>query len=134
MDFLLDNIIYVALAAISGAMLLWPMVRPTGGVAAVSTLDATMRINKHDATVIDLRTAEQYAQGHLPRARNVPLSELAARVGELERLKSKPVILVGDDIRVAGAAKTLKQHGFDNVAVLEGGVAAWRKAELPLER
>lgn len=136
MKFLLDNLFYVALAVVSGSMLLWPLIRGSAAGPAISPLDATMRINKQDAVVIDVRDAEQYAQGHLPRARHIPLAELAGRAGELERFKKKPVIVTCDGgVRDAPAAlKVLRQHGFEQVFNLEGGIAAWRKADLPVEK
>lgn len=137
MEFLLNNILYVVIAVVSGSLLIWPLLRPKGGCPEISTLDATMRINKQDATVLDVRSAEVYAQGHVPRARNIPVKELAGRVGEIERLKSKPVIVTSDSDgggMAASAAKVLKQHGFGDVTILEGGFAAWRKADLPVEK
>src|SRR5690606_39820468 len=93
MEFLLDNIFYVAVALVSGSMLIWPLLRPQAGCPTISTLDATMRINKQDAAVIDVRSAESYAEGHLPRARHMPVKELADRLGDRKstRLNSSHV-------------------------------------------
>lgn len=135
MDFLLNNIFYVALAVASGGMLLWPLLQRSGGCPAISTLDATVRINKQDAMVLDVRDAAQYAQGHLPRARNIPVKELEARLSEIERYRNKPVIVTCDTgVRAGGAAAILKKAGFAEVVTLDGGLAAWRKADLPVER
>ncbi len=137
MNFLLDNILYVAVAVVSGAMLIWPLLHRNAGCPVISSLDATMRINKQDAAIIDVRNAEQYAQGHLPKARNLPLKELAERISEIERLKGKPVIITcdgGSGGPSTSAAKVLKQQGFTDVSILDGGVAAWRKADLPVEK
>lgn len=135
MNFLLDNIFYVALAVASGSMLIWPLLRRNAGCPAISTLDATMRINKQDAMVLDVRDAGQYAQGHLPRARNIPVKELEGRLTEIERHRNKPVIVTCDaGTRSAAAAAILKKAGFTEVLTLEGGLAAWRKADLPVEK
>ena len=137
MNFLLDNILYVAVALSSGAMLIWPLLRRNAGCPVISPLDAIMRINKQDATIIDVRGPEQYAQGHLLRARNLPSKELADRISEIERLKGKPIIVtcdIGSGGPSTRAAKVLKQHGFTDVSILEGGIAAWRKADLPVEK
>src|SRR5690606_32648156 len=136
MEFLLDNIFYVVIAVVSGSMLIWPLLRPKAGCPEISTLDATMGISKLDAAVLDVRSAEQYAQGHLPRARNIPAKEMSDRVGELARMKIKPGIITGEDASggIGSAAKVRKQNGFADVMILEGGVAAWRKADLPLEK
>jgi Rhodanese-related sulfurtransferase len=137
MNFLIDNILYVAVAVVSGTMLIWPLLRRNAGCPVISPLDATMRINKQDAAIIDVRSAEQYAQGHLLRARNLPLKELADRISEIERLKGKPVIVTcdsGSGGPSTSAAKVLKQHGFTDVSILEGGITGWRKADLPVEK
>ncbi|HEY9381475.1 MAG TPA: rhodanese-like domain-containing protein [Burkholderiales bacterium] len=137
MNFLIDNILYVAVAVVSGTMLIWPLLRRNAGCPVISPLDATMRINKQDATIIDVRSAEQYAQGHLLRARNLPLKEIADRISEIERLKGKPVIVTcdsGSGGPSTSAAKVLKQHGFTDVSILEGGITGWRKADLPVEK
>ncbi|MBX6392242.1 MAG: rhodanese-like domain-containing protein [Burkholderiales bacterium] len=85
--------------------------------------------------MLDVRTAEQYAQGHLPRARNIPAKELPERLNEIERLKNKPLIVAAEtDAAATGAARLLKSKGFTEVLILEGGIEAWRKAELPLEK
>ena len=137
MNFLLDNILYAAIAVASGAMLIWPLLRRNAGCPVISPLDATMRINKQDAVIIDVRAPAQYAQGHLLRARNLPAKELADRIAEIERLKGKPIIVtcdIGSGGPSTRAAKVLKQHGFTDVSILEGGITAWRKADLPVEK
>ncbi len=135
MDFLLNNIFYVALAVASGSMLIWPLLRRNAGCPAISTLDATMRINKQDAMVLDVRDAEQYARGHLPRARNIPVKELEGRLTEIERYRNKPIIVVCEQgSRAAAAAAILKKAEFAEVLTLDGGLAAWRKADLPVEK
>lgn len=135
MDFLLSNIVYVAVALVSGGMLIWPLLRGNAGCPMVSPLEATMRINRQDALVLDVREAAQYEQGHLPRARNVPTAQLQERLSELARHRNRPVIVACDSgTRSAPAVAILKKAGFTDVLALEGGVAAWRRAELPVEK
>lgn len=135
LQFIQNNWILIAIAFVSGAMLIWPMVRRSAGGPSLSTLQATQMINRDDAVVIDLRDAPSFAKGHILGARNVPLAELSRRVGELEKLKAKPVIVhceTGN--RSAGAAATLRQHGFSKVYMLAGGYAAWQQALLPVQK
>jgi len=135
LQFIQNNWILIAIAFVSGAMLVWPMVRRSAGGAAVSTLQATQLINREDALVIDLREAAAYAKGHILGARNVPLGELPRRAGELEKFKAKPLIVhceTGN--RSAGAAAALRQQGFTRVHTLAGGYAAWQQAGLPVQK
>jgi rhodanese-related sulfurtransferase len=101
----------------------------------VGTTEATQLINREDALLIDVRDAEEYAKGHILGARNIPLAQLEARVGELEKHKAKPVILSCDTgNRSQGALATLRARGFERAVNLAGGLAAWRQAGLPVEK
>jgi rhodanese-related sulfurtransferase len=51
-------------------------------------------LNQGKVLVLDVRDAEQFAAGHLRDARNIPLKELPQRIGELDKFKSRPVIVV----------------------------------------
>jgi len=134
LKFVTENIFLIAIAFVSGAMLVWPLVRRGAGGPSVNTLEATMMMNKKDSLVLDVREAGEFAQGHIIHARNIPLDELESRLKEIERYREKPVIVscaVGN--RAGSAAKLLRKHGFTNVVNLSGGIAAWRQAGLPTE-
>ena len=73
MDFILQNIFLVAIAVISGTMLLVLSVRRPGGRSALNAGQATMLINREDALVVDVREPDEYVSGHVPDARNIPL-------------------------------------------------------------
>ena len=133
--FITDNIFLIAIAFVSGGMLVWPLVRRGVGGPAIGTLQATMLMNQKDSLVIDVRDPGEYAQGHILNARNIPLAELDTRVKEIERFKDKPVIVSdATGTRSGSAAGVLRKHGFTNVSNLAGGVAAWRQAGLPTEK
>lgn len=134
LEFLQKNILLVAAAAGSGAMLLWPLIRG-GAAGTVTTLQATQLINRQDALVLDVRDAAAYAGGHILGARNLPLAQLEARAGELDKLKKKPVIVTCDSGTTSSrAVKVLKARGFENVVGLAGGYRAWLQASLPVEK
>jgi rhodanese-related sulfurtransferase len=127
-----QNLLLIAVAFISGAMLVWPLVRRGMGGQSVNTLQATLLINQKDAVVIDIREPGEFAQGHILHARNMPLGELEARLKELEKYKARPVIIsCATGNRSGSAAAILRKHGFTNVVNLNGGIAAWRQAGLP---
>lgn len=135
MDFVRNNLLLIALAVVSGAMLVWPLLRRGAGGPWVSTLEATHLINRQDAVVIDLRDAAEYAKGHILGARNVPLGDLERRLGELAKFKSRPVILSCESGgRSGNAIAVLRRNGFASVHNLSGGVAAWQQAGLPVEK
>jgi rhodanese-related sulfurtransferase len=130
-QFFLDNILLIGVAFVSGAMLVWPLVRGKASGPTLSTLQATQLINSRNPQVVDLRNADEFAKGSLPNARNIPAGKVAERIGDLK--KDKPVLLVCATGTSAGrTAAMLRGKGFSDVYVLGGGLAAWREAGLPV--
>jgi glyoxylase-like metal-dependent hydrolase (beta-lactamase superfamily II)/rhodanese-related sulfurtransferase len=82
--------------------------------------------------VIDVREPVEYARGHVPRAINVPQADLADRLDELPRDRQLVLICQGG-YRSLRAAQFLKQMGFDRVASVAGGTAAWVAAGNPVD-
>jgi rhodanese-related sulfurtransferase len=116
-------------------MLIWPLLRKGAGGPWVTSAEATQMINRQDAVLLDVREPGEYAAGHIIGARNVPLAKLEEGAAELKKLKSKPVIAYcGDGNRASKALGALRRQGFENVANLTGGYAAWQQAGLPVER
>jgi rhodanese-related sulfurtransferase len=82
--------------------------------------------------VLDVRNADEFAGefGHLDGARNIPLAELPGRLAELGEDRARPLAIVcRTDLRSVKAAALLRAEGFRDVAVLRGGMLAWRQAE-----
>jgi rhodanese-related sulfurtransferase len=136
MQFIQSNFLLVGLALMSGAMLLWPLVSGFfGGAKQVDTLEAVQKINHADALVIDVREPAEVAQGKIARAKVIPLGELKNRAGELEKHKTKPIIMVcRSGSRSAGACGILSKLGFTDVYNLAGGMIAWQQSNLPVEK
>ena len=85
--------------------------------------------------VLDVRTPEEFAAGRVPRAVNIPHTELAARLGEIgvEDRAREVVVYCESGRRAAEAEATLRHAGFSAVRHLEGDMKAWRNAERPCE-
>jgi len=133
--FVTKNILLVAVAAVSGGMLIWPLLRRGAGGPWVTTLEATQLINRSDALVVDVRGAEDYAKGHILGAKNIPLADLERRAGELDRQKAKPLIVnCATGTTSGGAVALLRRKGFESVHNLTGGYAAWQQAGLPVQK
>ena len=82
--------------------------------------------------VLDVRNPDEFTGelGHLEGARNIPLAELPGRLAELGEDRTRPMTVVcRTDVRSAKAAALLRAEGFRDVAVLRGGMLAWRQAE-----
>ena len=135
MEFIQQNIFLVAVALISGIALLVQSVRRPGDRNSVNATQATQLINREDAQVVDVREPGEYANGHLPESRNIPLARLEERAGELDKYKDTPLLVVCQSgARSATACKQLGKLGFSRVHNLEGGIDAWRTAGLPLKK
>ena len=128
-----NNLALIALAVVSGGLLAWPAIsRGTSG-KTVNPAAATQLINKRNAVVVDIREATEYAKGHLPQAKHAPLGELEGKASGLAKNKETPIILVCQTGQRAGRAQAvLKQAGYSEVYSLEGGLAAWQQAGLPV--
>ena len=135
MEFLQQNVMWVAVAVISGGMLLWSLIRGGAGGAGVSPLQATLMINREDAIVVDVREPHEYAAGHVPNARHIPMGQVDKRLGELDRFKDKPVIVVCQSgNRSSSTCNALTKRGFEKVYNLSGGISAWEQAGMPVTK
>jgi len=134
--FLQDNILLIAVAFVSGAMLLWPYVRRATGGPSVSPSQATQLINREDAMLIDVREPGEYGAGHILGAKNVPMSRVDTGGADIAgKRKDRPVILYCDSgNRSAKAAAVLRGQGYTRVLNLSGGTGAWQQAGLPVEK
>lgn len=95
--------------------------------------ELTTLINRENALVVDLRAYADFEKGHIAGSKNVLMNQFDPESKLLAPAKSLPVVVVcNQGITASGAAKRLKQAGFERVYVLEGGIAGWQQAEMPL--
>jgi rhodanese-related sulfurtransferase len=89
--------------------------------------------NQGELALLDVREQGAFARGHILLASNAPQSRLEIDVPRLAPRRTAPVVLCdGGDGLAARAAEILARFGYTDVAVLEGGVAAWREAGFTL--
>jgi rhodanese-related sulfurtransferase len=92
-------------------------------------------MNNDDAVVIDVREAADFSNGHINKAKNLPMSTFKSQLDNLEKHKDKPVLMYCRSGNQSGkACRVLKKSGFSNVHNLSGGVLAWQDANLPLTK
>jgi rhodanese-related sulfurtransferase len=122
-----------AVAAVT-AVLMYELRERARGVGAIGAQDV-VRLMNQGAVVLDVRSAEDYAAGHIRGARSVPATQLANGADSLKRYKDKPVIVYCEQgVSAAGAMRALAQQGFGQVVNLRGGLRAWRAEHLPVAR
>lgn len=137
MKFLQDNFLLILTAVVSGVMLVWPTISRLfgGGAGEVGTVEAVQLINHRDALVLDVREESEFAAGHIPSSKHIPVGKIEERLKELEKYKKKPVVVIcRSGSRSASAGSVLKKNGFAEVHNLKGGVLAWEQANLPVQR
>jgi phage shock protein E len=76
--------------------------------------------------IVDVRTPEEYAQAHVPGAKNIPVHELQARLGELGAKDAPIVVYCRSGARSAAAASLLARAGFARVTDI-GAMGNWRR-------
>lgn len=127
---------HTSLLAIAAGILISHFVfaADVAGINANALLD---RAKKADESfiILDVRTPEEFAQGHVPGAINISHDKLADRIGELMGAKNKEVILYCRTGRRSGlAADLLKAKGFDKLLHLEGDIQKWTEEKRPTEK
>lgn len=136
MQFLTSNFLPISLAIVSGIMILWSMFgNRFRGVKEVDTNGALQLINHKNATVLDVREPSEFKAGHMLNAKPIPLGKLKERIGELEKYKTQPLLVVCRSGNRSGTAcAILSKVGFSQAYNLSGGVMAWQKANLPVQK
>jgi rhodanese-related sulfurtransferase len=133
-NFLIDNWMLIAVALAAGGMLLWPVIQGASA-SGLTANQAVHLINRERAVVVDVCEPEEFAQGHIGGARNVPLGQLEQRLPEVVKNKSLPLIIVcASGARATRAASAAKKLGYEQAQALAGGLKSWKDANLPVEK
>jgi len=133
LQFLAQEWLLAAALLVTVAMLLFHESRRAG--RTISPQQAAQLINRHQAVVIDLRDAAEFRKGHVVGSMNLPFADLKARMGELEALRGRPIVLVCRLGQTAGSAgKQLAAAGFDPVYRIGGGITEWQHQQMPLQK
>jgi len=99
---------------------------------SVTPVELEARLASRSApVVIDVRTSAEFATGHIPGAVNIPFDEVAGRIAELDTPHGVALYcMMGPRARKGESA--LLASGYTSVVHLEGGLAAWQAAGLPV--
>lgn len=123
----------LALAGLTLAIIVTEIARLFRGYKALRPAELTGLINRDNALVVDLSASADFEKGHIAGSRNIAPSQFDPENKVLAAAKQLPVVVVCRNGQAsASAAKRLKKAGFEQVYWLDGGVAAWQQADLPL--
>ncbi len=131
-------LIFLSLGLVSGYLLMRLNAARrlrAAGVRNVGVAETVRLIEEQKAVVVDVREKGEYRAGRIPNSRHIPLGQISRRVKDLEKVKGRPIIVsCRSGRRSAVASIVLSKHGFSNVYNLKGGVTAWSRAKMSLEK
>lgn len=123
----------LALVGLTIAIVYTEIARLTRGYQALRPAELTSMINRENALVIDLSPSKDFEKGHIAGSKSVQPGQFDPESKLLSNAKSLPVVVVCRTGQGSGdAARRLKKAGFAHVYWLDGGIAAWQQADLPL--
>ncbi|MCC9000822.1 MAG: rhodanese-like domain-containing protein [Candidatus Contendobacter sp.] len=135
-EFALHNwLLFAAMFAIAGMLVGGEVLRKVRGVSTLDAAGVLRLLNDQDAVIVDVGTVGEYKDGHIPQARHIPFNGLQERLGELDKIKGKPVVIYcRTGATSQSACALLKKNGFTDVHSLNGGLPTWLDAKLPISR
>lgn len=133
MQFVSSNFFPISIAVFSGLMLIWSFVgNRIRGIQEIDTTAALQMINHKNAVVLDVRESAEFAAGHVLNAKLIPLGKLKERMGELEKYRDQPMVVVcRSGNRSGNACSMLSKAGYTQAYNLAGGMTAWQSGKLP---
>ncbi len=125
----------LALGVISGALIAGELQQHISGVKQIGPAEATLLVNHKDALLLDVREKSEHQDGLLPGAVSIPLREIEQRLVELEKYRQRPLIVFCKNGRHGKrACGLLRKQGFETIYNLDGGLLAWRTANMPIQK
>jgi len=133
LEFASNNVLLVSALMISFFVAIFmELRRKANGMVNIDPVEAVGLIN-NNAIILDLRSADAHARGHIVGARSVPTDELDSKLSTLAEYKTTPIIAVCESgISSTRSVNTLRKEGFESVYGLKGGMAGWSQAGLPV--
>jgi rhodanese-related sulfurtransferase len=128
-------ILSLAFVAVGIALIVNEVSRFTRGFKSLTPAELTRLINQENALVVDVSPLGEFEKGHIVGSRHVAMSQFDPENKALAKVREQPVAVVCRSGMQSGqAAKRLVKAGFTRVYTLDGGIAAWQQAEMPLAR
>ena len=129
----LTDFYFLRIALIGVATLLSVSIASAEALPEIDVAAAAAQIQDKQIKVLDVREPAEFATGVIQGAVLIPLGQVERRIGELDGLKDRPMLVVcGSGGRSAQAIKVLSKYGFTKLTNIKGGMNAWRKANLPV--
>ena len=103
------------------------------GGKKITPQDLVSLTNQEAAKLIDLRSPNEFADGHITGSINIPYADIEDRLHEIKLQEGKSLVLICDSgSQSANAGEVLNKSGYQNTVILSGGIGAWKLDNLPL--
>jgi len=135
-EFVLNHVWLFSLLLVILTLLIWNVFGDVvGGVKLLTTDEVTRLINHENAEVIDIRSQNEFENGHIINAKNISLQEIPEKFSKLKKGDNKGIIFYcsNGSLSLKETQKLVRQ-GEEMIYCLKGGIASWRNANLPLTK
>jgi len=103
------------------------------GGKKITPQDLVSLTNQDAAKLIDLRSPNEFADGHITGSINIPYADIEDRLHEIKLQEGKSLVLICDSgSQSSNAGEVLNKLGYQNTVILSGGIGAWKLDNLPL--
>ena len=103
------------------------------GGKKITPQDLVSLTNQDAAKLIDLRSPNEFSDGHITGSINIPYADIEDRLHEIKLQEGKSLVLICDSgSQSANAGEVLNKSGYQNTVILSGGIGAWKLDNLPL--
>jgi len=101
----------------------------------ISANDLANQLGQSDILILDVRSPQEYASGHVPGAINLPHTSVASQIESLQTYKNETIVLYcKSGYRASKAEQTLADAGFKQLRHLEGDMDGWQAGNFPIEK
>jgi rhodanese-related sulfurtransferase len=123
----------IAFIAVLGLWIGFEFKYTFNGIPRLSANEATMLINREDPIILDVRDFNNFSNGHIQGATNIPIVDLPQGNAKLELHKNRKILLICQQGMQSGqAAQILHKQGFKNLVILKGGMQQWTADGMPI--
>ncbi len=133
-EFAGNNLLLVGgFIAVLGLLVWTELMRKIQGLAELTPAEAVPWINDPAAVIVDISPLAEFNKGHIVNAQHILPSRLATPDAEVQKLKDSKLLVVCKSGQTANsAARSLQKMGAGDVAILKGGMSAWRADQFPV--
>lgn len=122
---------FLVVLATCGWVLSWPALAQGGPAVSLEAARAAFEAGK--VTLIDIREPDEHATGVAAGAQLLPMRQLAARLNEIPKDSSRPVLLIcNTQNRSRAVQQALKDRGYHHVQYVNGGMSEWARRGWPM--